>query len=452
MRTSEQVQPVFNKYIRIHSFLCKKTSKKIHRTQEIMHKAKYALGGILAGALFTYGMIAGAYKTFPYYVLYPVKQHIDNVIAESQRPDMEFSQANEQGATEAGIWQVLPLPSILSLDNETELNSFAFNWTRIESDEIGRVGAARFDDDAVRFINRNDSILLEHLGLQENVTQNGGIMSVFELGGEEYAYLSTIVDLCASARIVKVTDESTVYEFPCLPEEPTFRPDEPKKVDFNASGGAVVQLDDNTVLLSTGTPTDTSDLIRNLAQDDTSQWGKFLRITLLPDGKLDVSNFAKGVRNPQGMKQINGLIYATDHGPRGGDEINLIEEGRNYGWPLQSLGTFYSYAPIKKEYGDAAEEERPIESFVPSIAPSYIGNCPTIYEKYYTPNNCVAISTLRAESIYFIVMEANRHVLFTERMELGSRIRKFEINGNRLTAITDYEGVIVGEFSLIDPD
>ena len=51
--------------------------------------------------------------------------------------------------------------------------------------------------------------------------------------------------------------------------------------------------------------------------------------------------FSKGHRNPQGLAQVDGILFSTEHGPQGGDEINIIEKNKNYGWPIVSLGTRY---------------------------------------------------------------------------------------------------------------
>ncbi len=87
--------------------------------------------------------------------------------------------------------------------------------------------------------------------------------------------------------------------------------------------------------------------------------------------KFHPSIYSYGQRNPQGLtlNQETGDIWETEHGPRGGDEINIIRSGRNYGWPVISYGINYDGKPItnisKKE-----GMEQPISYFIPSIAPS----------------------------------------------------------------------------------
>ena len=77
----------------------------------------------------------------------------------------------------------------------------------------------------------------------------------------------------------------------------------------------------------------TSDYSGNNAQDLDSQYGKILQISL---DKYEYQIFSFGHRNPQGLININNKILSTEHGPMGGDEINLIKKNSNYGWKIAS--------------------------------------------------------------------------------------------------------------------
>ncbi len=116
-------------------------------------------------------------------------------------------------------------------------------------------------------------------------------------------------------------------------------------------------------------------------QDITLDGGKVYRIN--DDGSIPQDNpfvnepgaksaiYTYGNRNPQGMVKHpeTGAIWIHEHGPRGGDEINIVQKGANYGWPLVTYGINYSGTPIT----DKTEMEgtvQPIHYWVPSIAPS----------------------------------------------------------------------------------
>lgn len=116
-------------------------------------------------------------------------------------------------------------------------------------------------------------------------------------------------------------------------------------------------------------------------QDITRDGGKIYRLNL--DGSIPEDNpfvdqegsrkaiYSFGHRNPQGMitHPETGKIWVHEHGPRGGDEINVVESGKNYGWPIITYGINYSGTPIT----DKTEQngmEQPLYYWLPSIAPS----------------------------------------------------------------------------------
>ena len=116
-------------------------------------------------------------------------------------------------------------------------------------------------------------------------------------------------------------------------------------------------------------------------QDITIDGGKIYRIK--DDGTIPKDNpfyndrnakkaiYSYGHRNPQGMFKHpeSGKIWTNEHGPRGGDEINIIEKGKNYGWPKITYGINYSGTTITKNKS-LPNMEQPLYYWIPSIAPS----------------------------------------------------------------------------------
>jgi glucose/arabinose dehydrogenase len=117
------------------------------------------------------------------------------------------------------------------------------------------------------------------------------------------------------------------------------------------------------------------------AQDLTNDAGKILRLRddgTIPDdnpfaGRPDVRPeiFTFGNRNPQGLAldPQTGSLFENEHGPRGGDEINLLQAGRNYGWPVITYGINYNGTKITDERSRPGMEQ-PLVYWVPSIGPS----------------------------------------------------------------------------------
>ena len=153
----------------------------------------------------------------------------------------------------------------------------------------------------------------------------------------------------------------------------------------NHFGCRIVQTPDDNLFLTTGDHFTTRDQAQNLGND----LGKIIRIR--PDGSVPPDNpfvgkaaakpeiWSYGHRNPQGLAlhPTTGKLWEHEHGPRGGDEVNIIEKGKNYGWPVIGYGIDYNGAKIH-ESTQKAGMEQPLKYWVPSIAPSgmtfYIGN------------------------------------------------------------------------------
>ncbi|EQC48485.1 glucose/sorbosone dehydrogenase [Bacteriovorax sp. BSW11_IV] len=119
--------------------------------------------------------------------------------------------------------------------------------------------------------------------------------------------------------------------------------------------------------------------LRDLSQDKTKHHGKIIRLNL--NGTIPADNphetdktFAKevwslGHRNPQGIDiDQDGNIWNSEFGPRGGDEINLIKKGANYGWPIITYGSEYWGPKIGSTHKEGMEQ--PIKYWTPSISPS----------------------------------------------------------------------------------
>ncbi len=142
-------------------------------------------------------------------------------------------------------------------------------------------------------------------------------------------------------------------------------------------GGRMQFLPDGTLLVTTGDGFD----FREQAQRLSSPLGKIMRLT--DDGKVPRDNpfitvadaqgaiWTLGHRNPQGLAfdPERQMLFAHEHGPRGGDEVNIIAGGANYGWPVATYGKDYSGATISP-YTSYKGMTAPLLYWVPSIAPS----------------------------------------------------------------------------------
>ncbi|MDN5626497.1 MAG: PQQ-dependent sugar dehydrogenase [Weeksellaceae bacterium] len=211
-------------------------------------------------------------------------------------------------------------------------------------------------------------------------------------------------------------------------------------------GSRLVFDKSENLFVSTGERSDLE--TRPLAQDLKAYLGKILKID--KNGKPAAGNpfigndnaqpeiFSYGHRNPQGLA-INpptGDLWETEMGPRGGDEINLIQAGKNYGWPTITYGIEYSGKAINNGLTKQAGLEQPVYYWDPVISPSGI--------TFYTGNitewkNNLFIACLSGEKIDRIIIENNK-VVGEERLleDQHERFRDvFDGKDGNLYAITD---------------
>ena len=388
-------------------------------------------------ACFVYGVGVGVFKWFPYDYLKKAKQEISHLVSSKPKPNLTLK---PNSASNLGYWRALNMlgdnQEATSNISKNYLNNFVFSWSRVDDPGIKKTADIKFVKDSIFYINQNDPEILSRLGLtDENMANNAGVKSVFEFDNQTFAYIAYVRKDCATADLVSLDNKEVLLNLGCI---------DPLYADLNGVGGAHLTLNKNEFLLTTGTPTveHVEDIINQNAQNDKSYWGKILKFKKI-GCSFEVSIYLKGHRNPQGIFKSKDKIYSVEHGPRGGDEINEIIEGNNYGWPYQSFGSEYDLSTINKNPDNMIDYMNPLYAFLPSIGISYINECPRDYAAYYKPFDCLAVSSMRAGAIFFIVFDKSK-VLFSERIDIGSRIRKFVVNDNRIVAVTDYDGVIIG--------
>ena len=201
---------------------------------------------------------------------------------------------------------------------------------------------------------------------------------------------------------------------------------EPKVSGGNHFGSRVVFAPDGTLFITTG-----ERFKFDPAQDLNSHLGKVIRLN--PDGSLPRDNpfvgradakpeiWSYGHRNIQGaaINPRSGRLWINEHGPRGGDEVNIPEPGKNYGWPLVSWGRHYSGAPIpdpptRPELVDA------VYQWTPVIAVSGM----TFYDSDAMPQwrGNAFVGGLVYEGIVRLMIDGDR-VTGEERIGLGARVR-----------------------------
>jgi hypothetical protein len=263
--------------------------------------------------------------------------------------------------------------------------------------------------------------------------RNGGVKTIIYNKENKFALISNSKGKCFYASIVNLADGKEIFNSDCLPGSK-------KKIDFNGLGASNIHLDDY-IYLSIGTPTQNSKLIYNLAQDDNSIFGKIIKIKKknFIESPFMFEIFSKGHRNPQGLTRINNKIFSVEHGPKGGDELNLINQTNNYGWPVVSYGTRYMYDDNGKSYNTSHENKNftePLFALVPSVGISSINVCPSVLTKYYNKKCLMALSlygnNLRPGKsiLIFLLNNDSNKIHSIEKIYLGDemKLRHFVTN------------------------
>ena len=227
---------------------------------------------------------------------------------------------------------------------------------------------------------------------------------------------------------------------------------EPPKSGGQHFGSRILWLPDKTLLMSVGDGGNPPQRVGNMlareqAQNLGSHLGSILRLT--EDGKPAPDNplakrqgaqpeiWTYGHRNIQGLARdlSSGRVWANEHGPFGGDELNLIEGGQNYGWPLQTYGRDYRTGELIGQRSVKGMVD-PKVVWIPAHAPSglafYTG------DRFPQWRGSLFSGGLASADIRRIVLDGNGNVVGQERLAIGRRIRDVKQGPDGfLYAITD---------------
>ena len=194
-------------------------------------------------------------------------------------------------------------------------------------------------------------------------------------------------------------------------------------------GSRFVFAPNNLVYITTGERSGPESRLQ--AQDKSKTLGKVIRLhrdgsspsdnPFAADGAPASQVWSYGHRNPQSAAlDLQGRLWTVEHGPQGGDELNLPLSGRNYGWPVITYGEDYSGEPIGDGITQMEGMEQPVYYWDPVIAPSgmliYSGN---LFSDW---RGDIFIGGLVAQALVHLVLEDDR-VVSEERIGLGARVR-----------------------------
>ena len=359
-----------------------------------------------------------------------IKAAIEKSIAgqEAQiKAAVEKSIAEKEAAKKRADAKPLPL-------NE-DANSFTYTVSKFEFPAFSQPPAGivytekKDGNDEVLVVTRGGKVISDFLPTPIIKLPEGGgeILNFFRFKNVLMALIGRTNKRCRWEEIIDLSNGKSLYNAPCLPNR--------DEVAFIGGGGGFAPIGEDSFLLAIGPPEFQSGSIRKLAQKLESPYGKIHKFTFSKDKtKLISHQYTVGHRNPQGIRKIKGNYYSVEHGPQGGDELNRIQEGKNYGWPLYSFGRDYKGGRKVSNFKSGDPKNKytgPLYAFIPSIAPHGLVECPKVLAQSFAPYSCILISALKNKSISVVVLDTNTDkVISIETIKIPYRLRDFAVLDN----------------------
>jgi len=329
---------------------------------------------------------------------------------------------------------------VMVLDEDTGLNVKPLGLPENNLEAYIELAATEYPDQ----IAKDGAIRYNDLEFIDSAEFRGFLISYTYIDVEAHCYRTRIAKLPVSDSI------TSIYDLEATPDDWEIAYESNPCLEFNASrelivgymaGGRMAFKAPNLVYLGNG-EFHREGIYRpdSGIQDDNSDYGKTIEINLTTG---EYRHYSKGHRNLQGVTlDAQGRLWTTEHGMRGGDELNLIRDQENYGWPLENLGTLYSGIPAPSVGGVGRHEvyEAPVYAWLPSAAVSSLALIDGFHEAW---DKDLLIGSLRGETLFRARIRDER-IVFMEPIPIGVRIRDvMQVAPDKIALWTDTEEVVI---------
>lgn len=258
-------------------------------------------------------------------------------------------------------------------------------------------------------------------------------------------YVSMFVDVtgdgCYGLGLLKAELSENPYD-PVTFEQVFQTPECNSNFNGHASGGRIHRLNEK-LILTVGSYDHNLYGDISIPQDPNSAVGKVISLNLKESPVPTFEVLSMGHRNQQGLEVVNDRIFITEHGPMGGDEVNIIADDlQHYGWPYFAYGYDYDYI-AKFRMPHDYPYKKPLYYFSPSIGISEI----IYYDKdlFKGFKNKFIIASLKDKALFLNDFDDEEYrIISSERIEIGHRIRDMILHSNgELVIATDDRKIII---------
>lgn len=220
---------------------------------------------------------------------------------------------------------------------------------------------------------------------------------------------------------------------PCMLPKASHRPFAGHQI-----GGRVELLNRDTLIVSLGDGEFDGFYDEDAPQDPNSDLGKVIAIRL-STGVAE--HWARGFRNPQGLLvDSQGRVWQSEHGPVGGDEVNLLRSGGNYGWPRVTYGLPYAEPYPNMTYQSHAGYDQPALAITPAVGPSQLIE-PSAQEFPFWSQSLL-LATMSARALYVLALNED-DIVSSYGIDMDFRIRDMIVRRNGQIAMVTDEGQMV---------
>gem|GEM_PF-876850 len=429
---------------------------------------------ILAGAILIYGILIGRYEIFPYSALQSVKNWAEQ--SDGERADLPPTSDLIETALKkiytTQIHFIEDIPNgggkavhdhdVFIVDRHGNIHYMDFlNFDEYEVD----VPPVPMGIDSLRefFSLEEDSPVRRFRVMDAHIEKSNDVYTLYVshqyFNGECFSSRLSRIHLIKETDMVSANSEwEKIYETsPCIFNLSEFENFDNWVYPGQMTGGRVTRYNSDYLLLSVGSyGQDGRPGRESFSMDPSVPYGKFI---LINEVSGNHSIYASGFRNSQGLHiDSKNNIWSTDHGRQGGDELNLVIEGQNYGWPKESLGIAYGNQPLYNSDNQGRHDVYTQPFFAWAKSPVGISDLIRVEgPKFGLWHGDLLVSSLNGRSIFRLRLSKDEtRVLYNEEIPIGYRIRNINMMGdgsillrtdNNLLIYLDDAGPVYEEFN-----